>query len=75
MVGVVTAVGVEGLSCGTELSNPRGSMGTITMKMIRSTSSTSIRGVTLISEEMEADEPEENAMGSTSMQKSVRERS
>jgi hypothetical protein len=37
-------------------------MGTITMKMIRSTSSTSISGVTFGTAESEEEEEEENAM-------------
>src|ERR1017187_4707004 len=36
--------------CGTSVSSPFGVTGTITMKMIRSTSRTSISGVTLISD-------------------------
>jgi hypothetical protein len=56
------AAAVVALLWGIELSSPRGAMGTITMKMIRSTRRTSISGVTLISEDCEEVEPAENAM-------------
>src|SRR5580698_9841688 len=44
--------------CGTSASSPLGVTGTITMKMISSTSSTSISGVTLMSEESPPGPPE-----------------
>src|SRR5579875_1978553 len=43
--------------CGTSASSPFGVTGTMTMKMISSTSSTSISGVTLISETDPPDDP------------------